>query len=91
MGERTESSNESSAQNEAPMSKPPKKLKLSVPKDKENRWQIVDDAMEAAFSKQFVDVYLKITLQAPNGQSSVILATTQQRAINVNTVHRWVC
>ena len=32
-----ESSDESSAENETPMSKPPKKLKLSVPKDKENR------------------------------------------------------
>ena len=54
MGEWTESSYESSAENEAPKSKPPKKLKLSVPKDKENRWQFVDDTMEVAFSKQFV-------------------------------------
>jgi len=73
MGEWTESSDESSAQNEVPTSKPPKKLKLSVPKDKENRWQIVDDAMEAAFSKQFVDVYLKIPLQAPNGPCRTLL------------------
>jgi len=34
-GERTESSNESSAKNEVPKLKP-LKLKLSVPKDKEN-------------------------------------------------------
>ena len=55
MGERTESSDESFAQNGAPKSKPPKKkLKLSVTKDKENRWQFVDKATEAAFSKQFV-------------------------------------
>ena len=55
MGEWTESSDESSAESEAPKSKPPKKkLKLSVPKDKENRWQFVDDAKEAALSKKFV-------------------------------------
>ena len=54
MGEWTESSDESSAENEAPKSKPLKKLKLSVPKDKENRWQFVDDTTEAAFNKQFV-------------------------------------
>ena len=64
MGERTKSSDESSAENEAPKSKPPKKkLKLSVPRDNESRWQFVDDATEAAFGKQFV----KIPLQAPNG------------------------
>ena len=51
MGEWTESSDESSTENEAPK---PKKLKLSVPKDKENRWQFVDGKTEAAFSKQFV-------------------------------------
>jgi len=34
MGERIESSDESSAENKAPKSKPSKKLKLSVPKDK---------------------------------------------------------
>ena len=55
MGEWTELSDESSAENEAPKSKPPKKkLKLSVPKDKESRWQFMNDAMEAAFGKQFV-------------------------------------
>ena len=54
IGERTESSDESFAENEVPKSKSPKKLKLSVPKDKENRWQFVDDTMEVAFSKQFV-------------------------------------
>jgi len=54
MGEWTESSDESSTENEVPTLKPLKKLKLSVPKDKENRWQLVDDATEAAFSKQFV-------------------------------------
>ena len=55
MGEWTELSDESSAENEAPKSKPPKKkLKLSVPKDKESRWQFVDDATEVAFGKQFV-------------------------------------
>ena len=43
------------SENEAPKSKPPKKkLKLSVPKDKESRWQYVDNATEAAFGKQFV-------------------------------------
>ena len=58
MGERTESSDESSAENKTPKSKPPKKkLKLSVPKDKESRWQFVDDATEAAFGKQFVPKY----------------------------------
>ena len=40
-----ESSDKSSAENEAPKSKPPKKLKLTV--SKENRWQFVDDATEA--------------------------------------------
>ena len=55
MGERTESSDESSAENEASKLKPPKKkLKLSVPKDKESRWQFVDEATEAAFGKQVV-------------------------------------
>ena len=55
MGERTESSDESSAENKAPKSKPPKKkLKLSVPKDKESWWQFVDDAMQAALSREFV-------------------------------------
>ena len=48
MGERTESSDEKSK----PLKK---KLKLSVPKDKE--WQFVDDAPEAAFGKQFVPKY----------------------------------
>ena len=62
MGERIKSSNECSAENEAPKSKPPKiKLKLSVPKDKENQWQFVDDAMEVAFSKQFVPKYTAIS------------------------------
>ena len=55
MGEWTKSSDESSTENEVPKSKPPKKkLKLSVPEDKESRWQFVDDATEAAFGKQFV-------------------------------------
>ena len=37
MGEQTKLSDKSSAENEAPKSKPlKKKLKLSVPKDKEN-------------------------------------------------------
>ena len=55
MGERTESSDESSTENEAPKSKPPKKkLKLSVPKDNESQWQFVDDTTEVAFGKQFV-------------------------------------
>ena len=47
-------SDERSTENEVPKSKPLKKLKLSVPKDKENQWQFVEDATEAAFSKQFV-------------------------------------
>jgi len=47
--------NKSSAESEVPKWKPlKKKLKLSVPKDKESRWQFVDDAMEAALSKKFV-------------------------------------
>ena len=55
MGEQTESSDESSAENEAPKLRlPKKKLKLSVPKDDESQWQFVDDATEAAFGKQFV-------------------------------------
>ena len=55
MGEWTELSDESSAENEVPKSKPlKKKLKLSVPKDKDSRWQFVDDATEAALSKEFV-------------------------------------
>ena len=55
MGEWTESSDKSSAESEVPKWKPlKKKLKLSVPKDKENRWQFVDDATEAALSKEFL-------------------------------------
>ena len=50
-GERTESSDKSSAETKVPKSKPLKKLKLSVPKDK---GQFVDNATEATFSKQFV-------------------------------------
>jgi len=57
MGEWTESSDERSTENVAPMSKrPKKKLKLSVPKDKENQWQFVDNAKKAALSK-FVPKY----------------------------------
>ena len=47
-GEWIESSDESSAENEAPKLKPPKKL--SVPKDKENQLQFVDNAKEAALN-----------------------------------------
>ena len=55
MEEWTESRDKSSAEREVPKWKPlKKKLKLSVPKDKESRWQFVDDAMEAALSKKFV-------------------------------------
>ena len=58
MEERTESSDESFAENKTPKSKPPKKkLKLGVPKDKESRCQFVDDATEAAIGKQFVPKY----------------------------------
>ena len=54
MEEWTESSDKSSAESEVPKWKPLKKnVKLSVPKDKENRWQFVDDATEAALSKEF--------------------------------------
>ena len=55
MGEWTKSSDKSSTESEVPKWKPLKKnLKLSVPKDKESRWQFVDDATEAALSKEFV-------------------------------------
>ena len=55
MEEWTESSDKSSTESEVPKWKPlKKKLKLSVPKDKESRWQFVDDATEAALSKEFV-------------------------------------
>ena len=55
MGEWTESSDKGSAESEVPRWKPlKKKLKLSVPKDKESRWQFVDDIMEAALSKEDV-------------------------------------
>ena len=58
MGEWTNLSDNSSAENEVPKWKPlQKKLKLSVPKDKESRWQFVDDEMEAALSKEFVPKY----------------------------------
>ena len=71
MGEWTELSDKSSTENEVPKWKPLKKnLKLSVPKDKESRWQFVDDATEAALSKEFVP---KIPLQAPNGLCQTLL------------------
>ena len=55
MGEWAESSDKSSAESEVPKWKPlKKKLKLSVPKDKESQWQFVDDATEVALSKEFV-------------------------------------
>ena len=62
MGEWTESSEESSTENEAAAPKAPKKLRLSLQKrhkqvaekDKENRWQFVDEAEEAALGKKFV-------------------------------------
>ena len=58
MGEWTESSDKSSAESEMPKWKPlKKKLKLSVLKDKESRWQFVDDATEVALSKEFVPKY----------------------------------
>ena len=69
MGEWTESSDKSSAESEVPKWKPlKKKLKLSVPKDKESRWQFVDDATEATFGK------LKIPLQAPKWAVSNFVA-----------------
>ena len=50
IGEWNESSNKSSTQSEAPNSNPPnKKLKLSLPK--EDQWQFVDEAKEAASEK----------------------------------------
>ena len=56
MGEWTESSDESSTESEARKPNPPnKKLKLSLSKEgKENRWQFVDKAKEAALQKNFV-------------------------------------
>ena len=55
MEEWTELSNKSSSESEVPKWKPlKKKLKLSVSKDKESQWQFVDDATEAALSKEFV-------------------------------------
>ena len=74
MGERTESSDESSAENKTPKSKPPKKkLKLSVPKDKESRWQFVDDATEAAFGKQFVPKYTATSTKWARVDRSLLL------------------
>ena len=72
MGEWTESSEESSTENEAAAPKAPKKLRLSLQKrhkqvaekDKENRWQFVDEAEEAALGKS---LYRRIPLQARNG------------------------
>ena len=55
MGEWTKSSDKSSAESEVPKWKPlKKKLKISVPKDKESRRQFVDNATEVALSKEFV-------------------------------------
>ena len=62
MGEWTESSEKSSTENEHPALKAPKELRLSlqmrhkqvVEKDKENRWQFVDEAEEATLGKKFV-------------------------------------
>ena len=55
MGEWTESSDKRSAESEVPKWKQlEKKLKFSVPKDKESRWKFVDDATKAALSKEFV-------------------------------------
>jgi len=81
IGERTESSDESSAENEAPKLKPlKKKLKLSVPKDKENRWQFVDNAMEPAFGKQFVP------LQAPNGPCQTLLLGEMGKTLEIKSM-----
>ena len=69
------------SENEAPKSKPPKKkLKLSVPKDKESRWQYVDDAMEAAFGK------LKIPLQAPNGLCRTLLLGEMAETLEIKSM-----
>ena len=55
MGEWTKSSDKSSTESEVPKWKPlKKKLKLSVPKDKESWWQFVDNAMQAVLGKEFV-------------------------------------
>ena len=55
MEEWTESSDKSSTESEVPKWKPlRKKLKLSVPKDKESQCQFVDNAKQSALGKEFV-------------------------------------
>ena len=80
-------SDKSSAENEARKSDAPKKLELSVPKDKENRWQFVDNATEAAFSKQFVP---KIPLQEPNGPCRTLLLGEMGETLEIKPMtHFW--
>ena len=69
VGERTESSDESSAENESPKSKPPKKLKLSVPKDKEidgNLWSTQGFSEGAPFSQRGPQNIITLGLRGPH-------------------------
>jgi len=77
-------SDESSAENEAPKSKPPKeKLKLSVPKDNESRWQFVNDAKVAVLVNS---LYLKIPLQAPNGPCRTLLLGEMGKTLEMKSM-----
>jgi len=84
MGEWTESSDKSSTESEVPKWKPlKKKLKLSVPKDKESRWQFVDDATEAAPGKEVVP---KIPLQAPNGPCRTLVLGEMGETLEIKSM-----
>jgi len=84
MGEWIESSDKSSTESEVRKWKPlKKKLKLSVPKNKESRWQLVYDATEAALSKEFAPKHTTTSTKWAVSNSVIV-----RPGSNVSMIHR---